>query len=807
MQTNLLMLGCGRRLGRGRLVAALAALLLLTAVGCGDDGTGVDGTGATAGDKDVGEDAGDLEVAVEDAGGTIEEDAGSTDEPDAGGTVDEDAGGTDEDAGTPDAGEPDNCPGGAYCSCKENAECSSTFCMDSPQGKYCAPNCIDSCEKEGFTCLSVAGIGPDGQSTICVPSGGAKLCNPCAENADCKALGYSAAACVKYGGGELGSYCGIGCNTTDECPVDYACKEIEDVTGNKVKQCVVADGKGMCKCSDWAVEQELSTVCFKTAGDAKCPGKRTCLADGKQGAPAGGGLSACDAAEQSKEVCDGTDNDCDGDIDEASCDDDEPCTDDVCGKDTLQCEYTNKTGLCAGDGSVCTKDDKCVDGKCKAGEVMECDDKNPCTDDKCDKEKGCQYEPNVAPCNADDNDCTVADACKEGKCEPGSDKACASNDPCVKGNCSILTGSCAYKFQGDSACDDGKLCTKNDKCIDEVTGCKGADLPCDDGEVCTADSCDSTKGCVTIAQAGVCDDGDLCTENDKCGAGKCVGGNQISCDDKDACTKDSCDPKAACKHEPLTNTQCNDDNPCTVGDTCQQGKCTPGNNQCTCLSDKECGDKEDGNLCNGTLYCDKSAQPYSCKVDPKTVPSCNTSNDTFCAETKCDPIDGVCKVVKKSKGTPCDADKSVCTKDDFCDADGVCKAGDKLNCDDSEPCTDDSCDPVKGCASVFNTAPCDADNNACTENDKCTSGKCAAGKLKNCDDGEVCTKNECDTKNGLCSTQNLPGGCDDKDVCTKGDQCGKDAQSGKYTCIGGALDKCDDNNICTKDSCITGKGC
>ena len=806
MQTNWKILGWPQHCRMGAMVLMLAATLAMSTSGCGDEGGNESPAGATAGDTNTEPDVGDLDSSEPDTAVEDAQDAGGSTDEDVGG-ADADAGGTDEDSGGPDIAPPDNCPGGAYCPCKDNSECTSAFCMESPAGKYCAPTCVDSCEKEGFTCLSVAGIGPDGQATICVPSGGAKLCNPCGENADCKALGYSSAACVKYGGGELGAYCGIGCNTTDDCPVDYTCDEVEDVAGNKVKQCVVPKENGMCKCSDWAIEQELSTVCFKTAGETKCPGKRTCLADGKQGAPVGGGLSACDAADKTTEICDGTDNDCDGDVDEASCDDDNPCTADECSKDTLQCDHTNATGLCDADGSVCTKEDKCENGACKAGEVIVCDDKNPCTDDKCDKEKGCVYENNEAPCNADDNECTLADACKEGTCEPGAAKACASDDSCVKGSCSILDGKCKYKFQEGSACDDGKLCTKDDKCADEVTGCKGTDLACDDSDVCTADSCDPTKGCVTVPQAGACDDGDLCSKDDKCDGGKCTAGSQINCDDADVCTKDSCDPKAACKHEPLTNTGCDDGNDCTVGDTCQAGKCSPGNSQCTCVSNADCKDKEDGNLCNGTLFCDKSGKAWSCKVDPKTVVSCDTSNDTFCAENKCDPAQGKCEVVKKSKGTPCDADKSVCTKDDFCDTDGVCKPGDKLACDDGNECTDDACDPVAGCKSIFNTAPCNADDDACTENDKCTSGKCAAGKLKSCDDDEVCTKDACDTKNGACIIQNLPGACDDNDVCTKGDQCGKDPGSGKYTCIGGAQDKCDDNNLCTKDSCAAGKGC
>ena len=52
-----------------------------------------------------------------------------------------------------------------------------------------------------------------------------------------------------------------------------------------------------------------------------------------------------------------------------------------------------------------------------------------------------------------------------------------------------------------------------------------------------------------------------------------------------------------------------------------------------------------------------------------------------------------------------------------------------------------------------NTAGCD-DGNACTENDVCADGACAAGTDIACDDGEGCTDDACDPASGCITTNN-----------------------------------------------------
>ena len=57
-------------------------------------------------------------------------------------------------------------------------------------------------------------------------------------------------------------------------------------------------------------------------------------------------------------------------------------------------------------------------------------------------------------------------------------------------------------------------------------------------------------------------------------------------------------------------------------------------------------------------------------------------------------------------------------------------------CDDSNVCTDDSCDPSTGCVTTDNTVACD-DLDACTTGDVCAAGVCDGTQtcFEVCDDG------------------------------------------------------------------------
>ncbi len=708
-----------------------------------------------------------------------------------------------DDAVTPaDTTKPANCPGDAGCSCTSNDQCTSNFCIDTPAGQQCAQTCTTNCGT-GFKCVTVTGSGSD-TASICVPQFG-KVCDPCTVNQDCVSVGNPNNRCVDQGNN--GAFCGSACSQDSDCPNQYQCLDTKDVTGASSKQCVVANG-GACACSDSATKLQLATKCYAVSsdGNSKCEGKRTCLPAGAVGAPSGGGLSSCIAPNPATEVCDGVDNNCNGQVDEGTCDDKNVCTDDKC-SGAAGCANTPNTLPCS-DNSVCTTGDVCSGGTCQPGTKQDCDDKNPCTADSCDLATGCTHTAaDGVACDADQNACTVNDICQGGTCVPGGSKPCAIADPCQLGKCNISDGNCTYSFQAGSACNDGNPCTTGEACV--VDTCKGDSVKCDDNNACTSDACDiKAGGCVHGPIAGICDDDNACTVKDTCDNGTCLGQPidvTQTCDDFKPCTTDTCDPKSGCQHKNADGIACDDGNPCTTNDACKAGACTSTGNSCACNVDGDCVGKGDGNLCSGTLFCDTSALPYQCVIKPGTAIKCDASLNGPCQNNACDGSSGKCKITKKPDGLACDADGSLCTANDACN-NGDCLAGPVQQCDDSNKCTDDSCDPKLGCQYKPNTKPCDADGNPCTEGDACAAGTCTAGKLKLCSSGDDCIDGKCNLMDGLCKYSFKTNyACNDGSPCTVGDLCVSDGAAGG-SCKGSAAN-CDDKNPCTGDSCDPIQGC
>src|SRR5207244_7516461 len=64
-------------------------------------------------------------------------------------------------------------------------------------------------------------------------------------------------------------------------------------------------------------------------------------------------------------------------------------------------------------------------------------------------------------------------------------------------------------------------------------------------------------------------------------------------------------------------------------------------------------------------------------------------------------------------------------------------------CNDNNPCTDDTCDPVLGCVYTPNDNNTCSDNSVCTTNDHCSAGTCVGTPIS-CDDSDVCTDDSCD---------------------------------------------------------------
>lgn len=272
---------------------------------------------------------------------------------------------------------------------------------------------------------------------------------------------------------------------------------------------------------------------------------------------------------------------------------------------------------------------------------------------------------------------------------------------------------------------------------------------CNDGNPCTTDNCVANV-CQNVNNTNPCNDNNACTTNDACSSGACVGGPALVCDDFNVCTTDTCNPSSGCIFTNNSNP-CSDGNACTTNDTCAGGVCVGG-----------------------------------------AAPNCNDGN--LCTTDTCIPATG-CSNTNNS--LPCN-DGSACTTNDTC-AGGVCVGGAAPNCNDGNVCTTDTCNPASGCVNTNNTNPCN-DNNACTTADTCSGGVCVGGPALNCNDNNVCTNDSCNPASGCVNTNNS-NSCSDGSVCTVGDTCAGGV------CVGGAPLVCNDNNICTNDSCHPVNGC
>jgi hypothetical protein len=169
-------------------------------------------------------------------------------------------------------------------------------------------------------------------------------------------------------------------------------------------------------------------------------------------------------------------------------------------------------------------------------------------------------------------------------------------------------------------------------------------------------------------------------------------------------------------------------------------------------------------------------------------------------------------------------DGNACTTNDAC-AGGACTGGPPLDCNDGNQCTTDGCIPAAGCAHTFVTGPCDdgnvctageacasgtcgggspndgiacSDGNACTVTDLCAGGSCLPGATLDCNDNNVCTNDSCNTVTG-CGHTNNSVSCSDGLLCTTGDMCGGGACHGTPVI-------CNDNNACTDDACNPSTG-
>src|ERR1051325_3774488 len=280
---------------------------------------------------------------------------------------------------------------------------------------------------------------------------------------------------------------------------------------------------------------------------------------------------------------------------------------------------------------------------------------------------------------------------------------------CLVGAASLLLLGAGVPFARaciiDAECDDGDVCNGLETCVAGVCQ-SGTALGCDDGNACRIDPCDSLLGCqyAAVPDGTGCGDGDVCNGDETCLVGICTAGGVPNCDDGNICTNDICDPVAGCQNTAVPDgLPCGDGDVCNGLETCQGGQCTGG----TALS---C---DDGNPCT-TDTCDSL---LACQHTPAT------------------------------DGTSC-SDGNLCNGTETC-LGGVGGGSSLLDCNDNNPCTADTCDPLLGCqhAPVVDGTACN-DGDACNGTETCQGGTCTAGTALNCNDNNTCTTDTCDAAAG-----------------------------------------------------------
>jgi len=612
----------------------------------------------------------------------------------------------------------------------------------------------DSCAHTGNPCLddgaycNGAETCNEGQDT-CQHTG-----NPCPEDDGIYCNGIEHQACDE--GTDTCLHTGDPC--ADDglfCNGITSCNETLDTCNYPPISCpddgLFCNGAEMC--------DENSNQCYRTAAPCQedglfCNGVTSCSEEQDKcvttPAPCVDDGLWCTGVES----CDEINNQCHTTGNPCPLDDHEFCNGtetSVCNEQTDSCGHTGNP--CADDGVFCNGVESCnetSDSCASSG--------NPCPDDGffCDGQEECDEGQDSCiqsdvPCADDGAWCNGAESCNEEthQCDHEGNPCPLDDGNFCNGTetstCDEQADSCGHT--GDPCHEDGLWCNGLTTCSVAENRCVTSAAPCsDDGQWCNGtESCnETTDQCNHTGNPCPLDDGYYCN-----------GTETSACDEQND----------SCGHE---GDPCPDDNVfCNGVPLCIEAtdQCQPGGNPCPddgffCSGQEICDEdadgcyqtgfpcSDDGLWCNGAESCNETSDQCEhtgnpCPLDNGVfcdgieTSTCNETNDACVSTGNPCPIDDglycngpetdVCIEASHScghTGNPCPADPNVCDGGDFCDENqDACTTVDPPNCDDSNVCTTDSCDPVAGCQHVEASGPCD-DGNACTMNDTCVGGGC-----------------------------------------------------------------------------------
>ena len=783
-------------------------------------------------------------------------------------------------------------PDGTHCddgnACTRTDTCQAGVCSGT-SAVTCSPS--DACHDAG-TCDPATGLcsnpnKPDG--SVCNDGNGCTRTDTC-QGGSC--VGSNPVACLASDPCHTAGICdpatgtcsdppkqnGASCDDGNPCTRTDSCQS-GTCTGTNPVVCTAADAchdAGTCNPSTGACTSPPKPDGTSCDDGSACTRSDTC----QGGTCTGANPVSCPAPDECHQagVCDPVTGTCSfaAKPDGSACNDGDACTQsDTCqagvcrGGNPVVCAASDQchlagtcdpaTGTCpnppkddgspCNDANACTRSDVCEAGVCRGTDPVVCAPSDQChAAGTCNTLTGTCTNPAKADGTACDDGafCTASDSCTAGVCG-GTPRDCgAAGDQCNDGVCNEAAQRCEPAPVHDGTpCSDGNLCTQTDTCHAGV--CVGLPIVCTARDQCHGIGvCDPTTGSCTnpVADGGACDDGQFCTVGDTCLRGVCRGTPRDCSALLDACNGAVCNEAAAqCERAPKRDgTPCDDADACTQTDTCRDGTCV-GSAPVACAPTDQCHDagtcdphtgacsnppKADGSACTDGDECTR--------VDTCESGSCVGGDPIVCIALdpchqagSCDPASGACSTPPAPDGTPCE-DGSRCSLNDACVA-GTCVAGAPADCDDGNPCTEDSCDPSGGCQHrpLADGTGCD-DGNACTATDVCGAGVCIGSSPVVCTALDQCHEvGVCDPATGTCSQppRSDASPCNDGDACTRDDVCRAGVCVPGAATVCGALDQChapgvcdpatgtcsnpeigcDDGDPCTVDACFPDSGC
>ncbi len=364
------------------------------------------------------------------------------------------------------------------------------------------------------------------------------------------------------------------------------------------------------------------------------------------------------------------------------------------GSSAKQCKLKPKVSPGSGascPATPCAKGETCLDGTCQSVAPSQCGCSQWAV--QYGKSTQCSVTNSFGSCKAE-RTCTATGLSDCGAKTPAAEQCNLKDDDCNGITDDLATDFVCYKTafagggsgsncKGDADCTTpGEACDTNGLCHPLIGKCPGKPtcaangaLICNDTKTPKLEQCngedDDCDGLIdedftwSAPGGGSLDIGKTCGFG-PCGGGKvvCISLNEAACTTDSKATKEVCDGIDNDCDGQTDDLACDDNNKCTTD------SCDPNSGKCS------------------------------------TAPAVNCDDGNQCTMDSCNPKDAQCGH-EASTGSCDDGDK--CTVGDTCKlgATGLpqCTTGTAAaNCDDANPCTDDSCAPEQGCVHLANAA-------------------------------------------------------------------------------------------------------